>query len=976
MENYILLDQIGEGSFGRVHKARRKYTGRIVAIKMISKISQTQDDLESFRREIAILQKVDHPHVMRLLEISETNQDFCIVSELARGDLFLVINDKQTLPESVMRCVAAQLVSALAHLHKHRIIHRDMKPQNILICADGALKVCDFGFARALSNTTLVLSSIKGTPLYMAPELVQENPYNEKVDVWSLGVILYELYFGKPPFFASSIYKLIQMIVNENVRWPKDTNISPGFKDFLSLMLKKNPEERASCDDLLAHEFIAKVALEPFDDSGYMFKKRQFDEAIAEILSTNRPFTVPKESVSDFQSFLHDPGSYSSDQVNAAVVYLGEHEASSQSALAALFTLHFAELVKRKDVAENSLMTATKLLQSDAVFYQRLKSGMCLLGDTEMPFAAVDFFTQILVVPDALRKIDHVGMDIVDFTLDETRACVLRDRMWNFWLNHRTDAADASKIYAFLSYLVQMSPTFTDAISGSSAAEFLPSVTSAVIQKITPAVQAGAFAVLTKTLERNNKAIGFVQPIDELIGLLFEKLETTPSDFGEFCVFGAVMSFLSSLFPVLSQLTSFQQHCAEKRPTSSLKEFIDDICLSRIAELSNALLKFAAERPESGEDYFLFMSMIESPFMHLTLNAKCVDRCIQSFDFVLPFHQPALLRAIFTAPTSEILRLAKPLVRLFDNSVCVDTLASMFLQTLKKRNDSNLVSVLIKNDALLSAAKIIANNGSATPGSVVSLLTFLVISTKTATPELSEQAGDIIRSVFGVPECAEAAVIIGAHLARVSPKFLKVLDECNALQFAEAQLQKGNESTKLRAMSLIGNICKHEPMRIDLARPIIKLLVDELAGEDDKVAKKYAAYAVGNAIYHHPECGDVVVEKLDAITPLLDSKDVKEADMIDNVVGIMCNLVHLHDQHLDALLQSGAVDKILQIMATKDAYGFLVMKRIPMLCKYPKALKIIKRHRKVIANFTTKPKVPKAVKKVAEQVQQIIDATR
>jgi hypothetical protein len=103
-----------------------------------------------------------------------------------------------------------------------------MKPQNILIGAGGMVKLCDFGFARAMSSNTMVLTSIKGTPLYMAPELVQEQPYNHTVDLWSLGVILYELFVGQPPFYTNSIYTLIQLIVKDPVKFP--SNMSPEFR--------------------------------------------------------------------------------------------------------------------------------------------------------------------------------------------------------------------------------------------------------------------------------------------------------------------------------------------------------------------------------------------------------------------------------------------------------------------------------------------------------------------------------------------------------------------------------------------------------------------------------------------------------------------------------------------------------------------------------------------------------------------------
>jgi serine/threonine protein kinase len=102
-------------------------------------------------------------------------------AEFAQGELFEILEDDQSLPEEVVQSIAKQLVRALHYLHSNRIIHRDMKPQNILIGSGGTVKLCDFGFARAMSCNTMVLTSIKGTPLYMAPELVQEQPYNHTV---------------------------------------------------------------------------------------------------------------------------------------------------------------------------------------------------------------------------------------------------------------------------------------------------------------------------------------------------------------------------------------------------------------------------------------------------------------------------------------------------------------------------------------------------------------------------------------------------------------------------------------------------------------------------------------------------------------------------------------------------------------------------------------------------------------------------
>ena len=140
--------------------------------------------MANLRQEIEILKGLRHENIVLLLDTFETKTEFCLVTDFAQGELFEILEEDQSLPEEVIRPIAQQLVSALHYLHTNRIIHRDMKPQNILISDGGVVKLCDFGFARAMSSNTQVLTSIKGTPLYMSPELVQEQPYNNSVDLW------------------------------------------------------------------------------------------------------------------------------------------------------------------------------------------------------------------------------------------------------------------------------------------------------------------------------------------------------------------------------------------------------------------------------------------------------------------------------------------------------------------------------------------------------------------------------------------------------------------------------------------------------------------------------------------------------------------------------------------------------------------------------------------------------------------------
>ncbi|XP_062254923.1 serine/threonine-protein kinase 36-like [Platichthys flesus] len=153
---------------------------------------------------------------------------------------------------------ACQLASALYYLHSHRIIHLDMKPQNILF-KGGVVKLCDFGLARSMRTSILMLTSFEGMPLYMSPELMDEKPYDHKSDLWSLGCILHELHTGAPPFYSNSLFPLMQLIVRDQVKWPDP--MSEPCASFLKVFLTKDPKKWLSWPDLLHHPFVTACVL-------------------------------------------------------------------------------------------------------------------------------------------------------------------------------------------------------------------------------------------------------------------------------------------------------------------------------------------------------------------------------------------------------------------------------------------------------------------------------------------------------------------------------------------------------------------------------------------------------------------------------------------------------------------------------------------------------------------------------------------
>ena len=263
MDKYQIVELIGEGSFGRVFRGLRKSDGIEVALKLIPKLGHSEKELSSLRSECKIQMSLSHPNIVRMLDAFETPKEVVAVTEfIPNGDLNKLLVDasggskqrKRPLPVARVRQIAGNLISALHYMHARRVLHRDLKPANVLVGKDGVTKLCDFGFARHLGLETMVLTSIKGTPLYMAPELIEERPYDHSADLWSAGAIIYELAVGHPPFPTNSLFQLIKKIRYEQVLWPEF--LPPDLKSFLQGLLEKDCKRRFKWKELLAHPFV------------------------------------------------------------------------------------------------------------------------------------------------------------------------------------------------------------------------------------------------------------------------------------------------------------------------------------------------------------------------------------------------------------------------------------------------------------------------------------------------------------------------------------------------------------------------------------------------------------------------------------------------------------------------------------------------------------------------------------------------
>ncbi|KAI8615765.1 kinase-like domain-containing protein, partial [Chytriomyces sp. MP71] len=238
-----------------VFEATHKQTATPVALKLINLAGRSKHDLKALRDEISCHRRLRHPNIVRCLDsfVTRANEEVAVITELCpQGDLMAALKLAGKFSEERVQDFASGLVNGLSFLHcKQKIIHRDLKLQNILISSSGVLKICDFGFSQFAS---LTLTSVKGTPIYMAPELIQEKPYSHLVDIWALGIILFELFTGLPPFYTTNIFKLIEMILNSQVQYPPE--ISEVFTSLLVSLLQKEPESRINWPNLREHPFL------------------------------------------------------------------------------------------------------------------------------------------------------------------------------------------------------------------------------------------------------------------------------------------------------------------------------------------------------------------------------------------------------------------------------------------------------------------------------------------------------------------------------------------------------------------------------------------------------------------------------------------------------------------------------------------------------------------------------------------------
>lgn len=244
---------LGYGAFAKVYHARDIHTEHSVAIKAINKINILKGGLAAnVKREISIMRRLRHPHIVRLFEVLANKKKIYFVLEFAKGgELFAKIS-KSRFSENLSRRYFQQLISAVGYCHSRGVYHRDLKPENLLLDENWNLKVTDFGLSALTDQVRQdgLLHTLCGTPAYVAPEILSKKGYDgAKVDVWSCGIILFVLNAGYLPFNDPNLMVMYRKIYKGEFRVPKWT--SPGLKNLLSRLLDTNPETRITVDDII-----------------------------------------------------------------------------------------------------------------------------------------------------------------------------------------------------------------------------------------------------------------------------------------------------------------------------------------------------------------------------------------------------------------------------------------------------------------------------------------------------------------------------------------------------------------------------------------------------------------------------------------------------------------------------------------------------------------------------------------------------
>ncbi|KAF5294715.1 hypothetical protein FQA39_LY00199 [Lamprigera yunnana] len=276
IEGYDVVEKIGSGSFSVVFKANTKTTPRtVVAVKCIHKRYQKKTFADNVVREITMLKELNHNYIVKLIDFVTDINYICIITEYCDvGDLAYFIKSKQRLSETMVKVFMQQLMFALKFLQGYDICHLDLKPQNLLLCSKPflTLKIADFGSSQIISPQNVEQVRYVGSILYMAPEKLLCQEFDARVDLWSVGMIMYECLFGRSPFISLNLKQIIEVMHKKApIELPSNVGITAACKNLLEGLLKYQPEERITFNEFFTHDFLDLAHVPNSENYSFVF---------------------------------------------------------------------------------------------------------------------------------------------------------------------------------------------------------------------------------------------------------------------------------------------------------------------------------------------------------------------------------------------------------------------------------------------------------------------------------------------------------------------------------------------------------------------------------------------------------------------------------------------------------------------------------------------------------------------------------